>query len=132
MIPRETPIRVEIRGTCHGGTPASRIGFAIYDESERLLFWSYQTDPASSADEMTIPEGCVRMTGMIPGYLLNSGRYRIELIGGLHNLEWSFKPNASEACVWFDVGGGISKSPYWTSRRPGLIAPIIPWTISKE
>jgi lipopolysaccharide transport system ATP-binding protein len=58
---------------------------------------------------------------------LNEGNYRIELIGGLHFREWLFAPGLNAPHINLTIQGGLSESPYWIARRPGLLAPLLRW-----
>ncbi len=130
--PVDLPVRndeglwVRIDGTIDICDPALTIGYALYDEKSNLLYWSYQTDGKSEAWPPIRPGRCV-LRGRIPSRLLNEGVYRVELLGGLHYREWLFEPGRTLPTVWFTVQGGLSESPYWIQKRPGLIAPLLEW-----
>ena len=53
-----------------------------------------------------------------------------ELIGGLHFRKWFFEPGKSVATIYFEIRGGLSESPYWMNKRPGILAPVIKWEVS--
>jgi lipopolysaccharide transport system ATP-binding protein len=109
--------------------PALTMGYAIYAETGELLYWSYQTD--SHPDQWpVIPVGRYTLRARIPARLLNEGTYRIEMVGGLHHREWLFEPGKSQVQLILTIQGGLSDSPMWTIKRPGLIAPVIPWTLT--
>jgi lipopolysaccharide transport system ATP-binding protein len=63
---------------------------------------------------------------------LNEGSYRIELIGGLFCQEWLFKPQANDISLHVKIGGKLSNSPYFTAKRPGILAPIPEWEILRK
>ena len=65
----------------------------------------------------------------IPVNLLNEGYYRIELIGGLHFRKWLFEPLVNSPSVNLIIQGGLSQSPLWIQKRPGMIAPILAWEV---
>ncbi len=111
--------------------PSLTIGYALYSEDNQLLYRTYQTDTAQSKWPQ-IPVGNFVLKSKIPSHLLNEGNYRIELIGGLHNISWLFEPNKGGPSIYFSIQGGLSKSAYWTNRRPGLLAPIIDWIIDQN
>jgi lipopolysaccharide transport system ATP-binding protein len=62
---------------------------------------------------------------------LNEGTYRLELIGGLHHRQWFFEPGKSAPQIILNIQGGLSDSPLWTVKRPGLFAPVLPWSLQK-
>ena len=109
--------------------PALTIGYAIYSEGGELLYWSYQTDSAP-AEWPIMKCGRFTLRGQIPARLLNEGVYRVELIGGLHHRQWLFEPGKSAPQVFLTIQGGLSDSPLWTVKRPGLLAPVLKWSLS--
>ena len=105
---------------------ALTIGYAVYDEENRLLFWSYQTDqPEKIWPHLTIGRNI--LLGEIPARFFNEGVYRFELIGGLHFREWIFQPGSNLPSITLEIQGGLSDSPYWMMRRPGIMAPVLKW-----
>jgi len=132
--PTRMPLRndaemwVEIDGEVAQVDPAVTIGYAIYAEDGNLLYWSYQTDQPES-QWLSLTRGTHRLRGRIPAHLLNEGNYRIELIGSLHFREWLFAPNLNAPHINLTIQGGLSESPYWIAKRPGLLAPLLTWEI---
>ena len=119
---------VEIEGEVAQVDPALTIGYAIYAEDGNLLFWSYQTDqPASQWPALS--RGTHSLRSRIPAHLLNEGNYRIELVGSLHFRQWLFAPGLDAPHVGLTIQGGLSESPYWIAKRPGLLAPLLTWEI---
>jgi lipopolysaccharide transport system ATP-binding protein len=117
---------VEIRGEVHRSDPALTLGYAVYTEEGILLYWSYHTDPPEPGWPR-LSEGDWVLRGRIPARSLNEGAYRIELMGSLHYRQWLFEPGVKAPAVTLVVKGGLSDSPYWTARRPGLMAPVLEW-----
>jgi lipopolysaccharide transport system ATP-binding protein len=117
---------VYIEGEIRAMDPALTIGYAIYCEDGTLLYWSYQTDEGEDKRaRLNINKNIIR--GNIPNRFLNEGTYRIELIGGLHFRQWLFEPGKTSPSIFLTIKGGLSDSPYWMSRRPGAIAPVLGW-----
>lgn len=108
--------------------PSLTIGYAIYAEDGTVLYWSYQTDGKEDAWPK-LEKGRIRLLSMIPKRLLNEGFYRIELIGGLHCRQWLFEPGVNAPSINLQVRGGLSDSPYWLSRRPGVLGPVLEWKL---
>ena len=106
--------------------PALHIGYAIYTESGELLYWSYHTD-SDEVDWPSLSPGVRTITSMLPAQLFNEGNFRVELLAGLHNRVWIFEPGQSGPKIWLEVRGGFGSSPYWISRRAGILAPVIKW-----
>jgi lipopolysaccharide transport system ATP-binding protein len=125
-VRNDSEIWVEIEAHVEQLDPALTVGYAIYSEDSNLLYWSYQTDqPSQQWPALTCGEQ--RLRSRIPPNFLNEGTYRIELIGGLHFREWLFTPGIACPHIYLTIRGGLSDSPYWISKRPGLLAPVLPW-----
>ena len=120
------PIQVSITGTILRSDPAQNVGIAIYDEYDELLFWSYSSD----GQEEYWPKldvGPVELCTIIPPHFLNEGTYHVELLATLHYRVWLLEPRANAPSVTFSIQGGLSNSPYWAEKRPGILAPILSW-----
>lgn len=120
-----------IEGIVKQRDEALTIGYAVYDDNGHALYWSYQTD-IEEEKWVELDSGMWKLKSKIPKRLFNEGTYRFELIGGLHYREWLFQPNVNAPYVFLTISGGLSDSPYWHSRREGIIAPVIPWKIEKQ
>jgi lipopolysaccharide transport system ATP-binding protein len=107
------------------------IGYAIYADSGELLGYSCYTDK-TQAEWPRLVLGRALMRGKIPSSFLNQGIYRLDLIAALHNREWLFKPGGIGPSVFLELSGRVSDSPCWDARRPGVLAPIMPWEIRAD
>lgn len=110
--------------------PALTIGYAIYSEDGTPLYWSYQTDEAEDKWPM-LKKGICTLRSRIPQRFLNEGNYRMELLGGLHFRKWLFEPGKTVPSIFLQIRGGLSDSPYWMARRPGILAPTFGWEVVK-
>jgi lipopolysaccharide transport system ATP-binding protein len=105
--------------------PALTFGYALYAEDGTLLYWSYQTDVGETSwPQLRLGHNLLR--SRLPTFL-NEGEYRAELIAGLHCRHWIQEPGKSVAAATITIEGGLSESPYWVWKRPGLLAPAIEW-----
>lgn len=127
-VTRDSEVWIYIEGEVEIIDPALTIGYAIYSESSELLYWSYQTD-GSEDSWPEIKKGKNILRSKLPLEILNEGIYRIELIGGLHFREWFFQPMYSSPSIILIIQDGLSSSPLWTQKRPGLLAPVLKWEI---
>jgi lipopolysaccharide transport system ATP-binding protein len=123
-------VYVQIEAEIEKFDPALTIGYAIYSEENLLLYWSYQTDVAEEKWKM-LKKGKWQLKAKLPCRFLNDGLYRIEIVGGLHFRKWLFEPGHDVPSVSFTIQGGLSDSPYWMMKRPGVLAPVIEWTINE-
>ena len=107
------------------------IGYAVYDEDNILIYWSFSTDEEESIwPEVKI--GLNTFRTMIPSNYLNEGLYRVEMLASIHNVAWLMPPNRQHGSVYFRIEGGLSNSIYWTEKRPGMLAPIFRWEVTHE
>ena len=109
--------------------PSLTVGYALYTEDGCLLYWSYQTD---QREEMwpDMSRGRVLLRSQLPQKFLNEGRYRVELIAGLYCRKWLIEPGHGPS-IDFEIRGGLSESPLWQMKRPGILAPLFSWTGSR-
>lgn len=119
-----------IEGMVKQADPALCIGCAVYDETNDLLFWSYFSDVSGLRGPQVKP-GAYKLQMSFPKRLLNEGTYRIELIACVHNREWICEPGRYVPTIQISIQGGLSESPYWMVRRPGLLAPVLEWSVTQ-
>ncbi|MBS4062409.1 MAG: ABC transporter ATP-binding protein [Bacteroidetes bacterium] len=108
---------------------ALTIGYSVFDEKDNCIFWSYQTDSQEEDWPIIRQPGNYKFKTKFPKRLLNEGRYRVELIGGLHNIKWIFEPQKLNPYFYVEINGGLSDSIYYTQKRNSIIAPIFKWEI---
>lgn len=108
--------------------PAFNIGYGVYSEDGHLLYWSFSTDE-SEEQWPKLEKGFQRVCTRIPSRLLNEGVYRVELLASLHCRKWLLEPGVDAPSVFLRIQGGLSDSPLWMARRPGLLGPVFPWRV---
>jgi lipopolysaccharide transport system ATP-binding protein len=113
---------IYIKGEINDIDPALNIGYAIYSEDGALLYWSFQTDENDN-EWIKLSKGINIIRTKLPGRFLNEGVYSIECIGNLHYRQWLFEPGNNAPSIFLTINGGLSDSPYWMVKRPGLLAP---------
>ena len=119
-------IIVDITGQILISDPALNIGIALYEEGGTLLFWSFTTDGAETNWPKLKPGG-VHLRLVIPHRLLNESTYHVELLASLHHSVWLLEPGRNAPMVSFSIQGGLSDSPFWDLKRPGLLGPLLRW-----
>ncbi|WP_303784438.1 polysaccharide ABC transporter ATP-binding protein [Azovibrio restrictus] len=125
-IPGSLAIGVEICVDVHRLSPLLNFGFAVIDEHGQHVLWSVTTDKAvENWPELKTGRNVIRTR--IPAHLLNEGRYRVDFFASLHGQGWFSEPGKTAVFVYLQIAGGLSDSPYWRSRRPGVIAPVLDW-----
>jgi lipopolysaccharide transport system ATP-binding protein len=135
--PHQMPVRndsdmwVQIEADVRQLDSALTVGYAIYSDQGRLLYWTYQTDQDPEKWPQLHKGICV-LRSRIPPHFLNEGKYQIELIGGLHFREWLFEPGKNAPTIFMTIHGGLSGSPLWMTKRPGSLAPVLEWQSHHE
>ena len=89
--------------------------------------WPTTGRRGSTKTPLRLTRGRNLLRTRLPRRLLNEGAYRIELIGNVHHRFWILKPSSQVPTIYFEVQGGRSESPFWNAKRPGLLAPVLPW-----
>jgi lipopolysaccharide transport system ATP-binding protein len=121
---------VYVEGTVRERDVALNVGYGLYDASGTLLYWSATTD--TPRDQWPrVDEGRVVLRARLPYRLLNEGRYRVELLVSLYHRQWISCPGTNAPSVELSIQGGLSDSPYWMERRPGVLAPVCQWTLEQ-
>ena len=104
-------------------------GYAIYNADGTLLYWSYLTDDYDENNNVSVGKNI--LTGEIPAHFLNEGEYYIYFSASLHYIQWIVNPEEDSPCLKLYIQGGLSDSPFWPSKRPGVCAPVLEWTVEK-
>lgn len=136
-IPLKMPVRSDAEIWLHIAAdfktldPALIIGYTIYAESGELLYRSCQTDEREE-EWPRLRLGRAVLRGRIPPRLLNEGIYRIDLVVALHLRQWILEPGGAGPSVFLELQGGLSDSPLRNVKRPGLLAPVLPWELWEE
>jgi len=124
FISNNETIGVLIEGYVEEVNPALTIGFALYTNDRQLLFWSLATD--SSPEQWSqIKQGSNKLICWLPKRLLNEGIYEIHLIASIHCIRWIAQPLVNAPYISFDIQGGLSDSPLWREKRPGLLGLVL-------
>lgn len=110
----------------HKYVPQLNFGIQVHDGLGNALFYSLTTDGAQE-DWPVTTEGRHRLTAHLPARILNAGDYNIRLVASLHNERWLLDPEESEAGSRITIEFTGLQSPYWRTRRPGLIGPQLDW-----
>lgn len=116
-----------IEGEIQTLDPALMIGYSLYAEDGNLLYSSFHTD-ATPERWLALRGGRCRLRSKIPRRLLNEGSYRIVLQVRLHSGIGLLPSGKFSPTIYLKLYQPSHLSPYWTQKRPGLLAPLIEWT----
>lgn len=128
VFSRNDEVYVEIEGDVTEVDTNLDIGYCIYGENEQIIYWSYQTDGKEDSWPR-LKTGKNVLSSKLPSRLLNEGDYRIEVLASLRYREWLYHFGSSPS-IAFTIHGGLSDSPYFDTKRPTLISPILDWQIA--
>lgn len=105
---------------------AFNIGYAVYDDCGTLMYWSYTTDILDTDGKIRLGKNVIK--GEIPAHFLNEGTYSIRIMSSIHFQEWLIDPESECPTKDYVIQGGLSESPFWMMKRPGICAPLLNWT----
>ena len=128
-VKRHDEVYIEIHGRILISENDLTIGYALFDEGDNEVYWSYPTDDPAKIGEHSRSGNRV-FTAKIPTDILNAGVYSLKLIGGLHNKKWLYQPHQPGPQVDMEVDNLFSKSPFWNSRRTGIMAIDPQWSLT--
>ncbi len=128
IVTNDEPLWVVVDIELKALDPALTFGYALHTEDGQLLYCSYQTD-CREVDWPRLSKGTLRLKTPLPRRLLNEGNYRLEFMSRFHGRQW-LTPPGSGPTMCFSVQGGLCDSPLWQERRPGILAPVLPWYLA--
>ncbi len=127
-IRNDEDITVVIEGEIRELDTQLIIGYAVYNENNDPIYWSAYIDEEEK-NWGKLAKGINILKSKLPNRFLNEGEYRFELIAVSPSRFWIFTEGSNTATVILTIHGGLSDSPYWINKRPGIIAPVIKWSI---
>jgi lipopolysaccharide transport system ATP-binding protein len=110
--------------------PELQVGYALYADDGGPLWWSFHTDRAQD-DWPQLRKGRVRITCDLPTRLLNEGCYRVEFLSCIYFKKWFHGPSGNGPSISFEIQGELSDSPFWRTRREGILAPAMQWHVDR-
>jgi len=129
-ISNDSEIWIQIEGYIKEVNYALQIGYAIYSENGLLFYWTCNKD-IPEKQWIHLEKGKYIFKSRFPSRLFNEGKYRVELLSAIYFREWLCEPTVNSPYIYMTIQGGLSESPYWTVKRPGLLAPVIEWSSIK-
>jgi len=127
-VRNDSDINIVIEGDIKEVDNALQVGYAIYNEDNILLYWSIFNDIKEN-EWPKLKIGKNKFVSKIPKRFLNEGKYRVELIVALYFRSWIIQPEKNSPAIFFTIQGGLSDSPYWMIKRPGVLAPVLKWEV---
>jgi lipopolysaccharide transport system ATP-binding protein len=102
------------------------VGYTIFSEDGTEIYTSYSIDTGNEALSH-LSDGIVHLRTKLPERTLNEGRYFAEVIANIYNKKWLLEPGSGCPRIAFEIRGGLSDSPKWTTARNGVLALVLPW-----
>ncbi len=130
-VPNTDPPTIHLQFEVKKTHSSFNVGYEIRDEEGTVLYWSNTTDTLRNACYSLTP-GHYHIEQTIPPHLLNEGRYTVHLMSSLHFIEWIAKPLDNSPSIQFEIFSGLSDSPFWIAKRPGVIAPVLEWKVNEK
>jgi lipopolysaccharide transport system ATP-binding protein len=107
--------------------PGLEFGCAVINEAGVYVLLTLASDEADAGwPKLTV--GGVVLSAALPRRLLNEGLYRLDLMAGLYAERWFSVHYATPYAVFLRIQGGMSDSSHWRDLRPGIVAPVLPWS----
>ena len=126
-IANNEPVYIYVKGDSKERDAALTIGYALFDSAGLLLYWS-TTNDCTVEEWPKVGLGSSVLRSQVPPRFLNEGTYRVALMISLHFRQMISDPSTNAPFIELSIRGGLSDSPYWMHRRPGLLAPVCEWT----
>ena len=128
-VPNNQPVTVAIEATTNDPKGLALVGLTVSQEDGTVVFQTFHTD-SDVSDWPQIPAGRFRLSLHLPTRFLNEGKYTVEICCGART-HWIYEPGTGGPEVLLEIKGGLSDSPYWLKRRPGLVAPVLTWKVAQ-
>ncbi len=129
-VRRSDDLFVEIEGIVKKPDAALGVGYAMYNQSGNLLYWTFHSDQANSDKEIPVLSGHVCLRARVPLEILNLGQKTLQLAIRLYNGQWIATPGRSKPpALTFLIEGPINASPYCVVQRTGDFAVNGSWQI---
>jgi lipopolysaccharide transport system ATP-binding protein len=128
-VPNTEPVNIQIECQSCAPESISHLGVVVSTEDGTVVFQSFFGDTAPDTWPRLHNE--LKLIMRLPPRYLNAGRYTVELASGTP-LEWIHKPGFGNPSVNLEIQGGLSDSPRWRGRRPGVLAPVFQWHSQSE
>ncbi len=129
-IRNDEEFEVHIEGYVKIPNIALQLGYELFDSNGTLIYRSLYNDGATESWPK-LKKGKNIFTSAIPKRFLNEGTYRVEIFQAIFCRYNIITPLKNSPLIYFKIEGGLSDSPYWISKRPGIIAPELKWIVKE-
>ncbi|MCU0497200.1 MAG: ABC transporter ATP-binding protein [Anaerolineae bacterium] len=120
-----TPIIIEFDLLLRESVRFLKIGFDLKTSEDITVFRSHHNDLGEILPE-AVRGQVIKLRAVIPAGTLNRGTFSIDPLAGVHKTEWYIKDvRGLNVHVTFDV----PNEDFVVRKRPGLVAPMLPWQV---
>ena len=127
-IRNDEEVYVQIEGEVQETNEKLSIAYYLYNDDNILLYQS-ATHDISVERFLKFKVGINKAVTRLPVNLLNEGTYRLEMVIFLHGQKYICQQMNNAPSIFIEILGNFSISPNWTSRRQGILAPVIQWQL---
>ena len=121
------PIDIEITYRVDRVQEVVRVGFDLFTDDGIHIFRTYDNDNIDNAS-CRASLGVYSSRVRIPGNMLNTGTYLIDIIAGIHNIRWFLKDSVG----WvFEIVQTAGPNHHYVGARPGILLPDLSWQINR-
>jgi lipopolysaccharide transport system ATP-binding protein len=124
MITMQTPLRIEVEYWNLLPSVHLHATLHFYNDQRILAFTTGSVDKNDPSLNINPPAGLFHSVCHIPGNLLNSGSYRVDLLFIRHNTMGEYQ---LDEAVGFEVIDNKERKFAWFGREPGVLTPRLPW-----
>lgn len=126
-VTNDTNVIVNIRFRVEHCDINLEVAARVYETSSNTPIFVTQHTDTEQRKWAKINKGMNQLSFVIPAHFLNEGKYTVELSASLYKKEWILRPFGHDIKITLHISGGLSSSPYWYSRRKGIVAPVFKW-----
>ena len=99
--------------------PLLVLGGALYNLTGANLIWSIHL---AQHTPINLSKGYRKIELIIPTGNLNSGKYQFDIIAGIHNQIWIYKPRYNSPTLNFSIHNQKIDASIWGSTKPGVLS----------
>lgn len=106
--------------------PNLKVGIDLRDSADTHVFQSFANDLSEPPGLQGRDAGDRRFCAEIPAHLLNAGVYRVDPLLSIHRQRWIVRDRPGPL---FDVVFDTPNAECVIRQRPGVVAPILRWSV---
>jgi lipopolysaccharide transport system ATP-binding protein len=131
-VDRNDEIWLEIEGQIEKTNPSLCVGYLLLTEEKTSICASFYSDLINTEMDLGLLDGHVCLRSKIPISYINNGPYSFELQSDVYMQEWITRPFVDAPQISMTLEGVFSRSPFWSKKRPEILAPLLPWELKKQ